>query len=290
MIYKKHVGKIRKSGFLTLVFFLISGVSSTDNPSAYEIANRMFARTKDINTLIYDIKKLELINGKMVEQHSYVKLNRNPYKVYTMQTFPKMGVEVLYIAGPKNKALINPNGFPWINIRLDPYGRIMRKGQHHTILDSGFDLVVSILEFLFNKYDEKIETMIEIKGTTQWEGYSCWVLEFNNPYFEHIKYTVKEGESIITIPDKFKLSEYMILEINKNLDDYYDVHPGQVIEIPNDYSPRMILYIDKGRLLPVVMKVYDKQGLFEHYEYTNILLEPDLKPEEFIQDYKEYKF
>ena len=278
------------TGFFILVFFLVSGVSPNDNLSAYEIANRMFDSTEAINTLIYDIKKIERINGKMVEQHSYVKLNRNPYKVYTKQTFPKNGMEVVYVAGQGNKALINPNGFPWINIRLDPYGSIMRKGQHHTILDSGFDLVVSILKLLFIKYEDKIETMIEIKGTIQWEGYSCWILEFDNPYFEHIKYTVKEGESILTIADKFKLSEYMILEINKNLDDYDDVHTGQVIEIPNDYSPRMIIYIDKERLLPVVMKIYDKYGFFEHYEYTNILLEPNLKPEEFTQEYREYNF
>ena len=42
--------------------------------------------------------------------------------------------------------------------------------------------------------------------------------------------------------------------------------------------------------LPVVIKIYDEQGLFEQYEYHNLQVNPVLKDIEFTKAYKDYKF
>lgn len=264
--------------------------AQSGNLSGYELSKQMFESTKQINTLRYRMNKKERINGKMIEQQSSVKLSRHPYKVYTRQSAPNDGVEALYISGD-HKALINPNGFPWVNLKLDPYGSIMRQGQHHTILDAGYDHFISILEFLFNKYGpEKTKEMVKLNGEDNIDGHSCWVIAIHNPHFKYYDYTVKPGESILTIADKYKLSEHMILEKNKDLDDYYDVATGQIIQIPNDYSPKIFLYIDKKRNIPLLIKIYDDQGLYELYEYLDVVVNPVLKPEEFTKEYEQYGF
>ncbi|MGK7392267.1 MAG: DUF1571 domain-containing protein [Candidatus Cyclobacteriaceae bacterium M2_1C_046] len=275
--------------FLTGMVFI--SANDPKSPSGQDLAKIMFKKTKDIEAMIFKMNKQERIRGEMVEQESFVKLARNPYKVYSRQLHPEEGLEVLYVEGQRdNNALINPNGFPWMNLKLDPNGKIMRKDQHHTIRDSGYDLVMAILEHLFEKYGDEISSMVENKGMIEWRGNSCWVVEMSNPYFQYNKYTVKPGETIISIAEENMLSEHMIVEHNAGVDDFYDVTAGQVIEIPNDYSPKIILYIDKDMMIPRLMKIYDDKGLYEQYEYKDLVVNPAISPEEFTEEYEEYGF
>ncbi len=283
---KKHLTYILP----VLCLLLCSATSNKDkNVSGHDLTTEMFAATKSIKSMTFHMRKLERIDGKLVDQKSFIKLKREPMSVYSRQLYPTAGLEVLYKGGDA-KALINPNGFPWVNLSLDPYGNTMRKNQHHTIHDAGYDLVVSILEHLFSKYGPESKTMTEILGTELWDGNVCWVIDIKNPHFKYENYTVKEGENLITIAEQYKISEYMILENNKAVSSYYDVKPGQVIKIPNDYSPHFTLLLDQKRLIPLVMKIYDDKGLYEQYEYTDLDLNPEMDEAEFSSDFPDYGF
>lgn len=257
----------------------------------YSITMEMFEQAKQVSTVIYEMKKLERVNGEMIEQRSLIKLSRDPFKVYVRQLYPKEGVEVLYKKGANNNmVLVNPNGFPWFNINLDPLGKTIRRNQHHTIMESGFDHVVNILQFLFNKYNDEIKNMISLVEKTDLQGRECWVIKLENPNFTFIPYRVNEGENLDTIAKNFMISQHMIMEKNEDVDDFNDVQAGQEILIPNDYSPEMVLYIDTERNIPVLMKIYDQNGLYESYEYMNVNLNPAIHPEEFSAKYAEYGF
>lgn len=267
---------------------LIGGINIE---SGYTIVKRMFKKTLTINSLTYTITKQERIGGTLVKQISFTKMEKEPFKVYLKQQYPKEGMEVLYVQGTNNnKALINPNGFPWVNLKLNPVAGIMRNNQHHTIFQSGFDHVISILEFLCNKYQSEVEKMVINNGTIIWDNKECYSIAFINPYFRYIDYTVSQDETIEDIAKKYKLSAHMILENNPDIDDYGDVTTNQQIKIPNDYSPKMLLYIDKKELVPVKMDIYDSNGLYEQYHYSQITVNPVLSSEEFSKDYKNYDF
>lgn len=277
---------------ICLAMFCFQGYGQKVNEqSAYETAIRMFNRTKQIESMTYIILKKERIDGKMIEGLTSVKLVRAPFKVYMKQLLPNPGMELMFIKGSnENNILVNPNGFPWFNLNLDPFGSISRNNQHHTIHNSGYDHVISILEFLFNKYDTIIRELVKSRGTINFNGHDCYFIIFENPYFCYHKHTVKKGETLLTIADSLKLSEHMIMEKNQFIDDYDDIMESQLIEIPNDYSPRMELFIDKERMIPLVMKVFDDKGIYEYYEYTDVKINPTLKPQEFSMDYEEYGF
>ncbi len=273
-------------------FFFLSGIFYFENePAPYEIIKNMFVKTNAIATMNYTMKKQERFHGKMILQQTAVKLNRNPLKVYLRQELPKEGLEVLFVQGANsNNALVNTNGFPWVNLSLDPMGSTMRENQHHTLFDSGYSHLISILEHLCNKYNKDIETMITNNGTVNWDGHACWSITFDNPNFKYYPYTVKAGETILTIAAKSKLSEYMILELNKNINNYTDISPGQIITVPNDYSSKLEIYIDKQQMIPFLIKVYDEKGLYEQYEYYKVVLNPVFKSNEFDKGFPEYKF
>lgn len=258
--------------------------------SAYDLTLQMIAKVKEIKTIKFTFVTKERIGSKWTEQKSAVKMKHNPLMIYYKQEYPKVGLELLYTDGKNdNNALINTNGFPWVNVNLSPYSSSMTEDQHHTIYDMGLQSLGVILEHLWKKYDKKAPSMVKLEGDVTWDGHSCYQITMENPSFKFVDYTVKKGESLFSIARKLRVNEFMILERN-NLPDFYAVKEGQVIKVPEDYARKMTLYLDKKRLLPLVMKVYDDKGLYEDYMYFGIEVNPFIQPEEFTPGFKGYGF
>jgi outer membrane lipoprotein-sorting protein len=284
--------KFTQSIILTLlcVFFSASH-QKKETISGYEVALKMFATAPSINTLSYTITKQERIDGKMLKQISYTKMIREPLQVYLRQQYPKNGMEVLYVDGTNNnKALINPNGFPWVNLNLDPRDGLMRNDQHHTLFQSGFDHVISILMFLCDKYESQIDSMVVHNGMVVWNERTCHSITFTNPNYEYIDYVVQENETIETIANKYKLNQYMMLELNPTIDEFDDISTNDIIRIPNDYSTKMNLYIDEEFSIPIRMEIFDGKGLYELYEYADVVINQAIPSEDFTKGNKKYDF
>jgi outer membrane lipoprotein-sorting protein len=297
MIHSISFSSVLKVLFSVILLFLgvIGVVAQSETQIAqktgFDIAQLMFEQTPRIDSAIFTIRKKERIEGELITQESFTKFVKNPFQVYIKQTAPNKGQEVLYVQGENNdKAIINPNGFPWINLKLQPLEGIMRNNQHHTIFQSGFDHVVSILAFLCEKYKKEVETIVINNGDVVIDGRDCYSITFNNPHYEVIDYKIGKGETTMTIAQKFMLNEHMILSLNSSLNGGEVIEEGRLIKIPNDYSPKMDLFIDKEYLLPVNMLVYDNDGLYEQYEYFDIHLTPDFGVDEFSQEYTDYGF
>src|SRR6266704_85173 len=117
------ISSMKKSTSFLLVFYFLFLFTDSSAQTVSEVAKAMFAKTKSIKTITYSMKKIERIKGQPILQESKVKLNISPLKVYLRQSVPKDGIEVLYVHGTNNNhALVNPNGFPWFSVNLDPFG------------------------------------------------------------------------------------------------------------------------------------------------------------------------
>ena len=255
---------------------LVSSFKAVNNPKGVDIVNDMIANTKNLKSMSYSMKKTERINNKFLVQASRIKWNRDPFKVFIYQKFPNDGLKVVYKENENNnKAKIDPNGFPWVKVNLDPLNPKMRKNQHHTLFESGFDYFVEILEHMHLKYGTKMDEMLINKGLIQWNDRWCWVIEMNNPHFKIELYTVENvPESTMTLAKKEHISEYMILEQNNFGNGSAALSPGATIKKPNDYARKMKLLIDRELMVPCFIETFDKTGLFERYELTNIDLDP----------------
>lgn len=279
---------------LIILSFLITPLSYAENAkiiSGDEILNKMFDKIESIKTVSYRLEKKERIKNEIIDEALFIKLSIEPFKVYSKMDYPKEGLEVLFNSQwEKKKAVINTNSFPWVNVRFKPTGKTMRKDQHHTILDSGFKKIISSIQFQYQDYVTKGIEMTENNGEILVGDKKCWMLTFNNPNFNFKNYMVAEGEDLISIADKFKLSDYMILENNEGIRFYDDVEVDQQIKIPSSYSKKMILYIDQAELIPIKIEVYDSKGLFEQFEFKNVQLNVVFKDDEFSEDFEEYDF
>jgi len=270
----------------TCCLFLFSWAPAP--PSCKEILQNAIVAVEQIQTLKFHLKCNERIKGKLVATESQVKLNASPRKIYIYLKGP----ELLWVAEKNNgNALINPNGFPYVNINLDPMGSLMRDNQHHTINEIGFSYFASVIKYSMQITGDEFDDYFKCGGSINWDNHDCYFITAEYPDFKSVDYTVQEGETIISIARKLKVSDYMILELNADkVNNYRDVRVNQKIKVPNVYGKKMILYIDKELFIPRVIKVYDDKGLFESYEYHDLQLNPRIAEEEFTREYKGYGF
>ncbi len=273
--------------FLFLFLFTSFNKKSIGNKDLIE---KIFNAIDNVKTLKYELQCNERIKGKMQHTESKVKLQISPRKLY----LNIKGIEVLWIQGQNNgNALVNPNAFPYINLNLDPYGSLMRKDQHHTIHEMGYQYLADILKYGYKKITdkgEKLDKYFTILPDVEHDGRECYKLSITFPDFAWEPYMVKKGENLTSISRRLRISEYMVLENNPKLGGYNDVKEGDVINIPNAYGKMTLLMLDKETLLPLNNKVFDDKGLFETYEYYNLQMNPFFMPDEFSKNYKGYNF
>ena len=280
----------KKIFLIAILIHSIVGLQSTaaQDSDAKAVILNMLDSVNSLRGFKSVIRKTERIEGELVLQVSVVKVSSNPYEVYVRQMTPKSGVEILCADGCK-KALINMNGFPWINLTLDPYGMTMRKHQHHTVHDSGFDLLASILARNLQEFNPQEQTLTR-KDDVYWLGEKAIQIEMVNKAYKTKRYRVNGHENIAEIAKKFNVNEYAILELNPECDNYEDVRNGQELIIPSHYGVKMNLYISKKTMLPLIVRVYDHKGLFEEYDYTEFQINPQFATNEFEANFIEYDF
>ena len=274
-------------GIILFNIIVVSHTALAQSPKA--IILEMVQSAGRLEGFTAEITKEERIKGKLVKQITAVKLIREPYQLYLNQRYPKEGVEILCRAG-HDKALINPNSFPWFNLSLDPYGSLMRRGQHHTVYDSGFDLMSSILHRELAQIGNDTASHIFYNGIVTWQGRPAHHIEMANPDYNYTTYHVQLGEDLNSIAKKLNINEYAILELNDDIDFYDDISPGQELQVPSSYAKKMVLYIDQEYMLPLVIKVFDGKGLYEQYAYKKFILNPKFDDGEFTSDFNDYGF
>ncbi len=272
---------------ISLFFGQISYAQKT-SMTAKEIIFKMIKSIDDLERLKYSLKIVE--RGKKGYNHyeSSVKLNRKPRKIYLYIK----GIELLWVQGwNNNKAYVKPNSFPYVNLSLDPLGFLMRQDQHHTLNEMGVDYFGSVIEYIALKYGDKFDDYFSLEGEERINNRPCYKIIIDNKNFGYETYTVGENESITSIARKLHVSEYMILEVNPKLNDYFDIlKKGQTLKVPTAYAKYVTLYIDQLYFLPISIKILDDKGLFEQYDYHFLQVNPKIDDAEFTKDYKDYKF
>jgi len=280
-----------KSKFYYVFLLIILFPAMSNAQEGLTLMKQMLEKNKTIKTLKYTMIMQERIKGKFFKTKMDNKINVSPLKVYFKQEYPDKDLELLFVTGwNENRCKIKKSRL--IKLNLDPFGSLIRKNQHNTIYCSGFTYTFNVMEFLLKKYgDDKAKNIVKNDGLVKTEdGTICYKITLEEPNFKYFNYTIKKGETISTVAKKYFVSEYMILENNPACDWYDDVKEGQVIKVPEIYCKKMVLYLNKATTMPAIIKLYDEKGLFEQYEFYNLIINPVFAPSEFNPDFPGYGF
>ena len=280
-----------KKGILIILLLPLLSFEEVTSTDPKVILSEMIETCYNVESLVYTQRKTERIEGKLSKQISDIKFQKIPFMVYMKQQYPKKGLEVLFKNGENgNNALINTNGFPWVNVSLSPYGERMRNGQHHTVFESGFHYFASIVDHLTKKYEAQKDEFLNYEGKVKFNDRVCHKIVVDNKNFEYVSHKVGIRQTLLTIAKSKFICEHMMMEQNPDIDDYYDIDEGDIIIRPNDYAKTITLLIDVERNIPLKLIVHDDKGLYEQYEFLNLKMNPTIPIEEFDKNNKKYGF
>ena len=282
--------RLLKFSSILLISVLFLGAKTPGTTlSCHDIINQMLDSIKKIRTQRYEVKAVERVNGGFHISESKIKLNISPRQIYFQS--PTKGVEVLWTQGAnKGNATVHSKTLPFINLDLDPYGSIMRKDQHHTIFDLGFHFIGTTIGSTITKAPKDFDKHFAYAGTLIWNKIDCYQILINYPEYKYIDYTTGKGETVSSISYKLHTSDYKIRYKNELSSYFGAIKEGKKLLIPIPYANKTILYIDKKTFIPLSIKVYDDEGLYESYEFYNVRLNTTFASDEFLTSYKEYGF
>lgn len=277
---------------LAYVFLFLPLILKAQVEQEKKVLLQMMNACNKLGSASFILSTTERIKKGTIEKGEiFVKLQRNPLRMYLHMYAPRVGVEILYRQGDWNNELyIHPHAFPYVNLKLSPNNLNVREESHHTVCDIGFDYLMKMIGHYKSAMGDKLHDYLTLGDTIQFDRHRCLVLEFDYPDFAYNIKTVKEGESLIDIAAKYFVNEYMIICANKDVDDIYDVKAGQQLRIPNMFGRKIIFYVDLKTMLPLVQEIHDENGFFEKYEYKSFVLNPAFDPAEFTPDFKDYGF
>lgn len=265
-------------------FFFAKAQSTSEAKTIY---HEMMSAMAKVKTATFTIDVHERIYGKMFHGTHQVKLQSfKPMKLYLKSVKPNAGAEVIYIEGANdNKALINPNSFPFINLSLSPDNSLLRKHHHYTIRQMGFAHAHSIMRYYELTEKDRFYGNLKLNSDANY-----YILEIDNDEFAMVNYKVAKGENVTTIANRFHINDQMILELNRDISDFNDVAVGQVITIPNSFARRIVFHIDKKSMLPVKQYIYDLKGLYSQAEFKSLRINPTLTEMDFSKENPQYGF
>ena len=255
----------------------------------FKLITDMLDSAKKVTSLRYNMKSIERIGTGYLTASTSVKLQTHPRRSYLKNHDSK--IEVLFNEGDlNNKSLVKPHVFPYISITLDPRGNIMRKNQHFTILDIGFDFTARTIAVALSKEKEQIGQHLNYIGKVEKNKMNCHLLIYENLEFSYTDYTVLHKETVSSIAGKLTVNDYMLRCKNKLYDNYGYLKEGSVIKVPNFYCKKAVFYVDEKIMLPISVSIFDEVGLFESYDFFDIELNKPISTEEFKRDFKGYGF
>ncbi len=255
----------------------------------FKLITDMLDSAKKVSYLRYNMKSIERIESGYATASTTVKLQCHPRKSYFVNTLNKL--EVLYNEGEiNNKALVKPHVFPYFTMSLDPLGNLMRKNQHFTILDIGFDFAARTIAVALSKEKDQIAKHLTYVGKVEKNKMNCHLLVYENVDFSYRDYVVQHKETVSSIAGKLTVNDYMLRCKNKLYDDYGYLKEGSTIKVPTFYCKKAVFYVDEKTMLPISVSIYDEISLFESYDFFNLEVNKPIPASEFKKDFKGYGF
>ena len=260
--------------------------AATASPTTAQVVARLTAAIENLKSMRAVVEARERIGDKYISATSAIKLTTKPLRIYLKN---QKGVEVLYVTGHNGgDAWVYPAAFPYVTLSLDPQGALMRRDQHHTALQIGFGTIADLLASSDKVLDKSFTRSFRYVGDSTAQQRRCYVLRADYPQFRYVSYKVGKNETPATVAAHFGCGEYRVLERN-NLSVGSHLAEGQVLQVPNAYGRRVVVLVDPRTFLPMSVTVHDDRGLFERFEFSNVVANQPIPPEEFTKDYKGYK-
>ena len=274
---KKHIT------FIMVAILLPITLLQAATPDPRQVLTNMLHQINQAKSLSYTFIKKERVQHGFSTAEQDIKLLMEPMKARIYVHKPKKGTVVVWSQNENNGAVqVSPGWLPFVTVNLSPESDELRNNNHHSIRKVGFDFLADIVQNILRKYEANLSEILHYGGLQRINNRLCHKVTIDFKDYKYATYTIKANENLMQIAAKLKVNEFMLLLNNPAIKSLKDIQQGQVIRVPMEYAKTTELYIDKENLMPIVQKMHDEKGLFEHYEFLNLQYNPSLSDNLFL--------
>jgi len=290
---------MRRNSFIIVSVLLVLCLvmtSATPVSQTRQIVDSMLATLAKHTGATFKMDGTERLVGKPTGSNvmsMFTKVNVSPLKIYAkVLSDPNKGTELLYVSGQRdNKIRVNPGKF-LPSLTLAPTSGLLSKNQHHTLLTSGFAIVRNIITAGIQRADAQkgFDQVFKYLGEVTYHDKKCYKIVIDDPTYTYTTAVGQAGENVNGLAKRLLISEYHIMELNPSFRNLDDNIAGKTLKVPSSYAKKSIFYIDEATNVPLYQEMSDEKGVFEKYEYSNVILNPAYKADEFTEKFSEYSF
>lgn len=272
---------------ITLTFIAFSGLLNAQTlPSPEKMLEEFTNAVKTYPQLEYDYYSKERFpGGKYKENEGHFKVWEGVQKkVIAFLRSPTKTILLWRQGEFDNKINIDVPIIGWKYWALT-HSQFLSKS-HHTVDHSGYSLPLSTMTKIYKEHKEDLKDAYKLNGIIKYDNKDCYDITITNKKYDGstIDYKVKVGENLMIIAHREAINERQIMELNSDIDNYFDITAGQVIKIPKDFGSKIQVYADIKTKLPIFFAIYDGKGLLGEYHYTNLDTNPQFKESEFVRE------
>jgi hypothetical protein len=280
---------LRISCFLFFVIAFQYAQSQNIEQSALQLFSKVDSSLRNTNSLKFKVELYaRMKKEKDYRQEAIFKIQRKPLKIYYRQ-FIDDNIELLYDeTRNKEKALVNPDGFPYTNLNLSPYSPLILKRQHHSIFEADPLYTLDQMKKMFDDCKPD-KCFIELYDTLI-DGKSYKIIKYDNPYYKIEKFKTKNDIHILDLSKELGVNFYSLVCLNDDFDSSTEIEKGEDVVYPTSYAKRIYLIINQKTNQILEAQVYDGKGLFEKIKYLWIKKDVVFKEIDFQKDNPEYNF
>lgn len=241
---------------------------------AEDILGRMHASIDDMQAHTYRLMAEERRLGDVYHRGEMkIAVQQKPLNIKLEILKPNEGAVVEYHAGKdKDEAVVTPKKWlPAVKFKRNIHGTLLRPG-HYGINETSLTHIDEIIARIEEGFTQRgiSEKGIRYWGSLQVNGVLCHKIELMDHDYRIVDYTVKHKDDVLKIASRQMVNPYKIRELNPEIKTYFDLTPGQVIQIPSSFARRCIIYVDVQEFLPRKLEIFDEKGWFERYSFYDI--------------------
>ena len=271
---------------LTLIMVAMTSATPPAASQTRQIVDNMLNAIAKHQGVSFVMDATERIVGKPNESNQIemlTRINVNPVKIYgKVLKDPNKGTQLLFIAGQHDNNIRVKSG--WLPVvTLSPTSGLLTKNQHHTLLTSGFNIVNKIVSDGVKRADArgKFDEVFKYVGDVNYQKHECYKVLIDDPTFTYTTAVAQKGETVMGLARRLLISEYHIMELNPSFRKLDDDLSGKTIKVSSSYAKKTVLYIDKETNFPIYQEMNDDKGVYEKYEYSNVVINPAFKSDDF---------
>ncbi len=255
---------------LALGSALLSLAASDAPPSPGALLDSMERAGRELRSYTTVLVKQEWIGDGLGSEERF-EVAWEPGRVRLLKLDePAKGREIAWAAGEHGGRLrVDPNGFPWIPLTLDPYGSVALRETRHPVPESSIPFLVGLVVRNVRAAAERGEGGSRVLGAETLFGRPVWRLEAWGPAIVR-EDTIGPGERLWDVARRAGHPVSPILQANfeRGWRTGNDGRPGDLVRVPLYDATRIDLWIDRETHIPLKVLIYDLEGrLFERFEH-----------------------